>query len=151
MTRIYSIDEAPLEGSFAGIPDFVFKNVGQEGYFTLLSVDSEDGKEDDFVGIAQFYVGMTSRGLYYAELVYIYVTEGFRHNEEGLRLVRQITQILKSQDVDVILTDIPYNEDEEIISDLEENEIVLFFRECGFIPALDDKDERQRLIKLTRR
>ena len=103
------------------------------------------------MGIAQFYVGISAAGRFIAELVYIYVAEGKRHNEEGMRLVRQITQILKSQDVDVILTDIPYNEEGEIISDLEENEIVLFFRECGFIPALDDKDERQRLIKLTRR
>ncbi|MBE5827390.1 MAG: hypothetical protein E7307_12230 [Butyrivibrio sp.] len=151
MTRIYSIRQAPLEGTFTGIPDFVFKNIKQEGYYTLLSVENRDGGEDEFVGIAQFYVGITPGGLYYAELVYIYVAQEKRHNEEGLRLIREITRILKSQDVDVILTDIPYNEEGEIISDLEEKTIVLFFRECGFAPARDDTNERPRLVKLTGR
>ena len=151
MISIYSLKASPTEGSFNMIPEFVGNNIGKEGYFTLLSVDQEDGREDEFVGIAQFRVNMTVKEMYIAELVYIYVTRNYRFMDAGFKLVQKINEILKSQEVDVIATSIPYNEKGEVISDITEQEIEHFFKECGFITVQDKDRNRIRQFKLTRR
>ena len=148
--KIYTIKEGSYLRSLEQIPDFVARNVTLDGYFTLLAVE-EGSEEDEFMGVAQFYVDMTLKGLYYAELCYIYVADKYRYREAGLRLIGTIIQILSSEDVGIMITDIPKNDEGEVLSDLTEGEIQGFLKECGFIPASDGTDSHAQYFMLTRR
>ena len=151
MIEIYSIKEISEEVSFAPVPIFVAENTGQEGYYTLLAVDHREGEEDSFAGMAQFYVGITAKNGYYANITYVYVTKPYRLQDVGYKLIQKVNEILTRQQVDVITADIPYNDNGEAISDISEDGIRIFFKECGFIPAKEDDGNSSRLYKFTRR
>ena len=150
MIRIYSLKEKPSNSSFNMIPEYVVSNIGKEGYYTLLAIDKKDEAEA-FVGMAQFYVDINVKGTFFGELVYVYVVEAYRLMDAGYKLIQKVNEILREKEVDVITATIPYNEMGEVISDITEQGIDIFFRECGFITAKDDPGKRPRLFKLTRR
>ncbi len=142
MTKFYSLNENSSDISFDEFPEFVTSNIGKEGYYTLLSVEEKENEdESDFVGLAQFYLGMNIKGMILAELVYVYVVKEYRGRNEGYKLIQMMTDILKEQDVDAIVTNAPD----------DGGETEQFFRECGFITARDKEGKRQRQYKLTRR
>ena len=150
MIKIYSLKETSSNSSFNMIPEYVVSNIGKEGYYTLLATDKKD-EDEAFVGIAQFCVDINVRGKFFAELVYIYVAENYRLMDAGYKLMQKVGDILRDQEVDVITATIPYNEMGEVISDISEQGIGIFFRECGFLTAREDSGKRPRLFKLTRR
>ena len=133
--------------SFDFLPEFVWRGIGEEGYFTLLAIDRDESGDgqDEFCGIAQFYVDMDEAGEFYAELDYIYVDDRHRRQNVGLRLFNKVEEILTSQKVELITTGIPIGDDGEILSDTSEEEILDFLKECGFITT------ENRLFKMTRR
>ena len=150
MINVFSVKEIDSDLSFNNVPESVTTNIGKAGYFTLISVDQEDYGEE-LAGLAQFYVDMTKRELFYARLEYIYVTRGYRRHDVAFQLLQNVNNILKKQEVDVITINIPYNENGEVDSDISEQEIKKFFKECGFISAQSTSGRTSRLYKLTRR
>ena len=154
MIKIYTLSEKADDISFNQGPDMVMENIGKEGYYTLISVEEKtpgntDG--DEFAGLAQFYVDMTAGGMYIAKLIYVYVDRKYRLQDVGYKLVHKVSEILKEHEVDVIAVNIPYDEKGEVLSDISVQEIEIFFRECGFMPAKRDTSENVGLFKLTRR
>ncbi len=150
MIKIYSLKETSSNSSFNMVPEYVVSNIGKEGYYTLLATDQKD-EDEAFVGIVQFSVNIGGRGNFFAELLYIYVAENYRLMDTGYKLIQKANDILRDQEVDVITATIPYNEKGEVISDISEQEIGIFFRECGFLTAEQDSGKSPRLYKLTRR
>ena len=133
--------------SFDFLPKFVWNNIGGEGYYTLLAIDKDEsgGGQDDFCGIAQFYVDMDESDEFYAALDYIYVDGSHRRQNVGLRLFNKMEDVLTAQKVDLITTGIPIDDSGDILSDISEDEILAFLQECGFITT------EKRLFKMTRR
>ena len=147
MIEIFAIKDNSVGMSFDFLPKFIWENIGGEGYYTLLAIDKaeSDGGQDEFCGIAQFYVDMDESGEFYAGLDYIYVDGRHRRKNVGLRLFNKMEEILTSQKVELITTGIPIGDDGEILSDISEDEILAFLKECGFITT------EKRLFKMTRR
>ena len=151
MIEIFTIKDNSVDMSFDFLPEFVWQRIGAEGYFTLLAIDKNEGQDDKFLGITQFYVDMDEAGVFFAELGYIYVVKGERFKEIGLRLFHKVEEVLSAQNVDIITTALPFDKKGKLLSDVTEEEVRAFLRECGFIAAKGEDAPGGRLIKVTRR
>ena len=145
---IYSLEERIDNMSIGCTPEYVFDNISREGYITLLGVYKVDG-EDEFAGIIQMVLDVTTTGVTFGRLVYMFVDENVRGQNVGTQLLQKASDILKSNDILFFMIDIPYDEEGEVISDISENEVKNFFKECGFAAVNDKNHDKALLFKLT--
>lgn len=145
---IYSLEERIDNMSIGCTPEYVFDNISREGYITLLGVYKVDG-EDEFAGILQMFLDITTSGVAFGRLVYMFVDENVRGQNVGTQLLQKASDILKSNDILFFMIDIPYDEEGEVISDISENEVKNFFKECGFAAVNDKNHDKALLFKLT--
>ena len=145
---IYSLEERIDNMSIGCTPEYVFENISREGYITLLGVYKVDG-EDEFAGIIQMVLDVTTTGVTFGRLVYMFVDENVRGQNVGTQLLQKASDILKSNDILFFMIDIPYDEEGEVISDISENEVKNFFKECGFAAVNDKNHDKALLFKLT--
>lgn len=145
---IYSLEERIDNMSIGCTPEYVFDNISREGYITLLGVYKVDG-EDEFAGIIQMVLDVTTTGVTFGRLVYMFVDENVRGQNVGTQLLQKASDILKSNDILFFMIDIPYDEEGEVISDISENEVKNFFKECGFAAVNDKNHDKALLFKQT--
>ena len=145
---IYSLEERIDNMSIGCTPEYVFDNMSREGYITLLGVYKVDG-EDEFAGILQMFLDITTSGVAFGRLVYMFVDENVRGQNVGTKLLQEASDLLKSNDIDFFMIDIPHDDEGMVISDISENEIKNFFKECGFASVNDKRHDKELLFKLT--
>ena len=145
---IYSLNDRVNNMSIGCTPGYVFDNISREGYITLLGVYKEDG-EDEFAGILQMFLDITTSGVAFGRLVYMFVDENVRGQNVGTKLLQEASDLLKSNDIDFFMIDIPHDDEGMVISDISENEIKNFFKECGFASVNDKRHDKELLFKLT--
>ena len=150
MIEIFALKDNSADMSFDFLPAFVWQRIGKEGYYTLVAIDKNDGADDEFRGITQFYVDMDEAGVFFADLGYIYVVKSQRFKEIGLRLFHKVEEILSAQNVELITTALPFDEKDKLLSDVSAEEVRAFLKECGFITARDKEASGGRLFKITR-
>ncbi len=131
--EIYTLEKEDISPLEQYIPKNIVDNISEEGYYTLGAICYP---EDDavLIGMAQFYVDISVSGDYYAELIYVFILDEFRHNSAGVKLVKEADSILSGGAIDVIIARIS----PEDISELSEADIGEFLKECGFIYTTDN-------------
>ena len=138
-TELYTLDREDLAILEGEVPDYVINRAHDPGYFTLGAVVS-DGDEETVVGIAQFFINITPEGECFSEMIYVYVTEKYRHQGIGTKMVERVSRVLKKSSVKTSTFILPDTIDERLGYEADANVITKFFKECDYITAKDEKD-----------
>ena len=136
-TEIYTLDRDDLTILSDYLPEYVVERSYLPGYFTLGAVGQVD-EEDTLLGMTQFYININSDGECFAELVYIYVLEDYRHNGVGTRLIERVNRILKKSDIKTCMLLIPSEDDKLMGYETPGTELENFFKECSFITTKEE-------------
>ena len=136
---IYTLAKEDLEKMRAVLPDYVLKKTEHSGCFTLGAVIQEKGK-DVLAGMCQFFVNLTPTGTPLAELVYVYVYEGYRRTGIGTRLLEKMARILEKSGVRTSVSLLLMEEAKTLGYSFSEKELEKFLKEGGYLPAKEDPD-----------
>ncbi|MCR5774134.1 MAG: hypothetical protein K6G42_03520 [Lachnospiraceae bacterium] len=131
--HFYTLEKEDISPLEPYIPKHVLSNISAEGYYTLGAVCDPDG-DRVLMGMLQFYVGMSETEDCYAELIHVFVLDEYRRRAAGVRLVNKADSILSGEDIDIFMVRVS----PEDISDLSEEDLESFLKECGFISTKDD-------------
>ncbi len=137
-TVIKSLNRYSILGFYELVPEAVIK-AGRGGSFFPIGIVSREGNEESLLGMAVFFVSSTPNHRGYAELVYVYVIEGYRRQGLGQKLMEGMDDILKKSGLKFSLAVLPPTEEEGILQDISSDELKLFLISCGYVPT----EERQ--------
>ncbi len=131
-TDIYTLDRDDLTTMSDVLPEYVIERAKLPGYFSLGAVGKVDDDEN-LLGMAQFYINITSEGECFAQLVYIYVLEEYRHRGVASKLIERVNRILKKSDVKTCITYVPDKDVKIYGQEISAADLENFFKECSFI------------------
>ena len=135
--QFYTLEKQDIEPLRQYIPSNTADRTGEEGYFTLGAVCFTE-EEAKLMGMAQFYVDSAADSDCYAELVYVYVTEEYRRQSVGARMVSKADAILSAEGVGVFMTRFSPDDENRPAGELPGDEKEEFLKECGFIATKED-------------
>lgn len=156
-TDIYTLDLDDLKAFGEEIPDKITANVNKPGFFTIGAVGVTDGDEK-LVGMSQFYIDITSEGECFANLMYVFVVDGYRRQGVGTKLVDKVNNILKKSEIKMCIARVPEEKSKAIMIPLKDFE--KFLKESDFFITKEeivgeteekDKSKTKKYIRMTRR
>ena len=134
--EICTLDSEDLKTLGSAIPTYVIERADEDGYYTIGIVKKKT--DDPILGIAQFFVNITRTGECFGELIYIYMTEKYRKQGMGGRMLDHAAGILKRSGISIFTFLLPYPADKKLAYPMSQKETESFFGSCGFFKVKPD-------------
>ncbi len=87
---MYSLSRDDMNAFKGKIPEDIFRNCKEEGFFTVGGAD----KEGKLIGMAQFYIGNTSKGVTCGDIRYIFVEKDQQRKGVATKMLSRVHSIL---------------------------------------------------------
>ena len=103
---MYTLNRDDMNTFKGKIPEEVPLNCGEEGFFTVGGAD----KEGKLIGLTQFYVGNTAKGIACGDIRYIFVEKDLQRNGVGTKMISKVHSILGKSGINKSMVFLPKKE-----------------------------------------
>ncbi len=129
--NLYTLKKPQVELFGISVPEFVYAKTQEDGFYTIGAVKEEE-EECTLLGMVQFHTNVTRDGRYFVEVVYVYVTDEFRRDGIGSKLMDRVRKITKNCDVETMTALLPADDESDMDIESPVEEVGEFLDMLGF-------------------